>query len=229
MGAVSRARDWLPATPGGRLAAGVAAVVVVFAALIVAIDRLAPSPSGPDSSAYATAPAGLAAYADLLRDSGLRVERRRRPVADGPRVDDGTLVVLDARAVAPDEAEAIGRFVRDGGRLVAGGARAAPWLREALGAAPERQDADAGDARPLAPVAETAGVTTVRTAEGGSWRRLGGALPVLGPADAPLAVVARAGRGRAILLADASPLQNRGLARARTTRRSGSPPPAAAR
>jgi hypothetical protein len=34
---------------------------------------------------------------------------------------------------------------------------------------------------------------------------------VLGPPGAPLAVVVRAGRGRAVLLADASPLQNRGL------------------
>jgi hypothetical protein len=189
----------------------IAAAVVLFAAAVVAIDRLTPSPSGPESSTYATAPAGLAAYADLLRDAGASVERRRRPVADAPQVDAGTLVVLDARAVAPDEAEAIGRFVRRGGRLVAGGARGAPWLRRALGTAPEREDGDAGDARPLAPVPETAGVTTVRIADGGSWRGVEGALPVLGPADAPLAVVTRAGRGRAILLADASPLQNRGL------------------
>jgi len=195
----------------GRVAAGVAAAVVLFAAAIVAVDRLAPSPSGPDSSTYATAPAGLAAYAELLRDAGLRVERRRQPVADGPGVDRGTLVVLDPQAVAPDEAEAIGRFVRDGGRLVAGGASGAAWLGRALGHVPVRRDADDGDSLPLAPAPETAGVGAVRTADGGGWHELGGALPLLGPAGDPLAVALRAGRGRAVLLADASPLQNRGL------------------
>jgi hypothetical protein len=49
----------------------------------------------------------------------------------------------------------------------------------------------------------------VRAADGGGWHRLGGALPALGPPDAPLLVVARSGRGSVALLADASPLQNR--------------------
>jgi hypothetical protein len=201
----------LPRTPSGRVAAGLAAAVGLFAAAVVALERLAPEPRGPESSTYATAPAGLAAYADLLRDAGHRVERRRRPLADRPRVSEGTLVVLDARAVPPAETRAIARFVRGGGRLVAGGVRLAPWLEPALGRVPERRDAGSGDARPLAPAPETAGVAVVRTADGGAWRGLGDALPVLGPADGPLAVVKRSGRGRVVLLADASPLQNRGL------------------
>ena len=49
--------------------------------------------------------------------------------------------------------------------------------------------------------------------DGGGWDELAGALPVIGPADAPLLVTARSGRGTVALLADPSPLQNRGLAR----------------
>ena len=45
------------------------------------------------------------------------------------------------------------------------------------------------------PVAETAGVTEVAALDGGGWDELGGALPVIGPADAPLLVTARAGEG----------------------------------
>jgi hypothetical protein len=203
--------SWLPRTPGGRFAAGLAAAVALFAAAIVAIERLAPTPRGPESSSYATAPAGLAAYADLLRGVGHEVERRRRPLSEGARLTSGTLVVLDARAVPPSEARAIAEFVQGGGRLIAGGVRPAPWLAEALDRPPERRDGDGGDLRPLAPVPETAGVGAVRAVDGGAWEELGDALPVLGPADAPLAVVERSGRGRAVLLADASPLQNRAL------------------
>ena len=61
------------------------------------------------------------------------------------------------------------------------------------------------------PVAETAGVRRVVPRDGGGWRKLGAALPILGPKDAPLAVIARDGRGTVVLLADASPLQNRAL------------------
>ena len=204
----------LVATPGQRLAAGAAALVVAFGVAVVVIDRLTPEPRGPQSSSYATAPAGLAAYADLLRRAGHRVERRRRPLADGPAVAGGTLVVLDPRAVAPREADAIGSFVRAGGRLVAGGAGGAAWLERALGPLPEWRAAGAGEARPLAPVPETAGVGAVRSVAGGAWAVAGGALPVLGPPGRPLAVVVRSGRGRALLLADASPLQNRALATA---------------
>jgi hypothetical protein len=207
--------SWLPRTPGGRAAAAAAAAFAAFLAAIVVLDRLTPAPSGPPSSAYATSAQGLAAYADLLRRAGHPVERRRRPVAEQPVEPGATLVVLDADAVAPGEADAIGAFVRRGGRLVAGGSRPAPWLRRALGVELERSQQLAGEARPLAPAPETGGVRLVRGAgDGGGWARVGGALPVLGPADGPLAIVVRSGRGRALLLADASPLQNRLLASA---------------
>jgi hypothetical protein len=63
------------------------------------------------------------------------------------------------------------------------------------------------------PVPETRAVRSVASAGAGGFASLGGALPALGERPALLAV-ARAGRGRALLLADAAPLQNRLLARA---------------
>ena len=203
-----------PRTPAGRFAAGAAAALAALSLLALAIDRLLPQPKGPDSSAYATAPAGLAAYAALLARQGVRVERRRRPVGEGAPPARGTLVVLDAAGVEPEEAAAIARWVRGGGRLVAGGARGAGWLEHALGIPlPARAGGPPRSARVLAPVPETSGVRSVRAAEGGVLRGTGGALPLLGTPDAPLASLTLAGRGRVVLLADASPLQNRALAR----------------
>jgi hypothetical protein len=66
-------------------------------------------------------------------------------------------------------------------------------------------------ARPSTPVPETSAVRSVASAGAGGFAPLDGALPALGERPALLAV-ARAGHGRALLLADAAPLQNRLLA-----------------
>jgi len=66
----------------------------------------------------------------------------------------------------------------------------------------------------IAPVPETAGVTTVRLVEGGRWEELGGALPILAGVDGPVAAVAQQGDGRAVLLPEASPFSNAQLAHA---------------
>jgi hypothetical protein len=193
----------------------IAAAFVLFGAAIVVIDRLAPNPSGPDSSSYATAPKGLAAYADLLRRSGRQVERRQRPLAERPLDPGRTLVVLDPRGMTHDEAEAVGEFVRAGGQLVAGGITGAGWIEDALGDAPAPRGDGADVVRALVPVPETAGVTTVEDPEESAWEETGASnLPVIGEAGEPLAVVAVRGEGRALLLASAAPLQNRALARA---------------
>ena len=207
-------RSRLPRSPRGRLAAGLAAVVVLFGVAVVVLDRLTPAPQGPDSSSFATSPEGLAAYADLLRHAGHPVERRRRELARERLSPERTLVVLDPRGLPPEEARAIGAFVRAGGRLVAGGTSGTAWLEGALDEAPEPGAERDGDARPLVPVPETAGVATVSGPGLAGWGRAGAALPVLGPPEAPLAVLAVRGRGRALLLASAAPLQNRSLRRA---------------
>ncbi len=201
----------LPADPRARAALAVLGALVAFWIVLVAIARLAPAPHGPQSSSYATSPQGLAAYAAVLERAGHPVRRLRRPVAERPPRPGETLVVLDPAVIEPEESRAIGRWVRGGGRLVAGGVRNSSWL-DAVLRDPPRLAGGAPAARPvLVPVAETAGVGAVRSADGGAWTHAGAALPVIGPARAPLLLTARSGRGEVVLLADASPLQNRGL------------------
>jgi len=188
-----------------------AAILVAFVIAVVALERLAPAPGGPEGSSYATAPDGAAAYAELLRRAGHPVRRLRTPLSERAPDPGTTLVVLDADRIERDEARAIGRFVDAGGRLVAGG-RAA-WLREALGAPPTWAPSRPGRATVVVPVPETTGVTAVSAADGGRWERLGETLPVLATPAGAVAAVARRGAGRAVVLADSSPLHNRALAR----------------
>jgi hypothetical protein len=204
----------LPADPRVRLGLGIVVALVGFAVVLAVIQRLAPAPKGPRSSSYATSPAGLAAYASVLERAGHPVRRLRTSIDDkAPRLDE-TLVVLDPDVMEPEEAQAIGDWVRSGGRLVAGGLGDASWLDEVL-EDPPVWDADGGTRRrTLVPVGETTGVTEVRAGSGGGWHELGGALPVIGPAGAPLVVIARSGEGSVALIADPWPLQNRGLAEA---------------
>ncbi len=188
-------------------------LLVLFVVVSVVIDRLAPTPSGPEGSSYATAPEGAAAYAELLHRAGHPVRRVRAPLAEHPLDPASTLVVLDPGQIAPDEASAIGRFVRDGGRLVAAGALGR-WLGGVVDAPPQWAPSAPGRATVVVPAPETAGVGSVAFAQGGRWGELRGTLPILATADGPVAAVAEAGAGRVVLLADASPLSNRELARA---------------
>jgi Domain of unknown function (DUF4350) len=190
-----------------------AAVVILFVAATVAIDRYAPTPGGPEGSSYATAPEGAAAYAELLHRAGHAVSRIRTPLAERPPDPGSTLIVLDPEGVPRDEARAIGRFVRAGGRLVAAGA-SADWLAEVVDAPPVWVQSQGGAARVLVPVPETAGITAVDFAEGGRWESTAGALPVMATPAGVTAAVADSGAGRAVLLADAAPLYNDRLARA---------------
>jgi hypothetical protein len=203
----------MPRDPRVRFALGVVAALVAFGIVLAVIDRIAPQPKGPQSSSYATSPRGLAAYAAVLERHGHPVRRLRQAVAEKPPRAGETLIVLDPQTLEPKEARAIGEWVRDGGRLVAGGAGDASWLDEVLDAPPEPARASGLDRGVLLPVQETVGVTKVRTA-GGAWDKVGATLPVVGPPRAPLVVTAKVGRGSVALIADASPLSNAGLDRA---------------
>ena len=187
-----------------------AALVLAFAGAIVLIDRLAPTPGGPQGSSYATAPAGAAAFAELLRRAGHPVRRLRTPLAERPQDPGTTLVLLDAGELAGAEARAVQRFVAAGGRLVAAGGPAR-WLGTVLASPPLWAPSPPGRATVVVPAPETAGVASVAAATGGVWERPGGALPLLATPAGVVAAVARRGRGRAVLLADSSPLHNSGL------------------
>lgn len=204
----------VPADSRVRVALVLVAALVGFVVVVAVIQRLAPGPEGPRSSSYATSPAGLAAYASVLDRAGHPVRRLRTSISDKPPRSDETLVILDPDVMEPEEAQAIGDWVRSGGRLVAGGLGDASWLDEVLDDPPVWSADGPERRRTLVPVAETTGVTEVRSGEGGAWHGLGGALPVIGPAGGPLVVTARAGAGSVALIADPWPLQNRGLAEA---------------
>jgi len=204
----------LPRDPRARVALLIGAGLLAFTLVLAVIDRLTPSPTGPASSSYATAPDGLAAYADVLRRAGHPVRRIREAPTDRVLDPRETLVVLDPRNLLPEESEALGRFVGRGGHLVAGGTDPGGWLEGVIADAPVWRPGGEAAARPLVPAPETAQTRVIRGAGDGHWRELGGALPLLGPADRPPVVALSFGRGRLVLLADASPLQNRLLAQA---------------
>jgi hypothetical protein len=207
---------WRSMHPATRALVAVVAVILGLNLLTAGVTVITggSGPGGPTSSSYATAGDGLAAYAELLARTGHAVERVRTSL-DKATLDPGaTLVLADPASVTPEEAQAMARFVAAGGRLVAAGRDAAPVLAALPGGGPGWDGAGVRSARPLAPAPEVAGVTTVESAGAGSWARSGATLPVLGDRDRVLVTVAVAGAGRVVALADASPLQNRLLARA---------------
>ena len=202
----------LPQTRGGRWLAGVAIAVGALLALGILWNRIAPTPAGPPSSSYSTVPAGVAAWAELLERRDRRVVRLRTEPADA-RLDPGsTVVAVDPGPLPGEDRRALTRFVDAGGRLVVAGRGAEGIARGLLRRAPEQTDGGPRTARPIAPVPEAAG--TMETAQRSGWSSAGDALPAIGGDGEALLLVADRGRGRLALVADASPLQNRLLARA---------------
>lgn len=203
-------RRLLPRSPRARAVVAVVALFVALNVVVLLVSTLAPEPGGEIGSAYATQPRGAAAYAELLRGDGHRVSYLREPL-DDTRLDPAqTVVVLDAPKLDDGERAALARFVRAGGRLVAGGAHAGAGV---VPDPPRWVPTGARVARPSLPVPETRAVRSVASAGQGAFAEPGATLPVLGSASA-LLVIAESGSGRALLLADASPLQNRLLAHA---------------
>ena len=200
----------LPRRSAARFVLGVAALFVVLNGVALVVSNVRPEPSGATGSAYATQPRGVAAYAELLRRAGHEVTYLREEL-DAARLDPAaTIVVLDAPRLGGAERAALERFVRNGGRLVSGGKDAGRGVVPR----PPRWSAEGPRiARPSTAVPETSGVGGVMSAGEGGFRRVGGTLPALGQSPA-LLTVATLGRGRALLLADAGPLQNRLLGRA---------------
>ena len=205
----------MPKTPGGRAALALIAIVAGLNLLVLVLDAIAPTPGGRPSSSLATAPRGLAAWAELARGEGREVRALRRDPSRGGLPDRGTVVVLDAPGLPEEDLDALHDFARGGGHLVAGGRRA-DLLAQALieGDTPNWRRSGTKNPRALLPVPQTRGVVEARTAGEGAWTDAGSALPVIGAAGDSLLLVARVGRGRVSLLADSSPLQNRLLGQA---------------
>jgi hypothetical protein len=203
-------RRALPRNPAARALLAIAVFFVAVNVVALVVSTVRPEPGGAVGSAYATQPRGAAAYAELLRRAGHPVSYLREPAAAAHLDPAATIVLLDAPGLDGADRAALARFVRGGGRLVAGGRDAG---RGIVARAPRWVPRGPRIARPGAPVPETASVRTVASSGAGGFATLGGALPALG-GDPALLAVARSGSGRALLLADSAPLQNRGLAQA---------------
>lgn len=214
----SAARRWWQ-TPQARAAIVATAVVVCFLAIGALLDALAPGPTGPASSSYATSAGGLAALAELLQRDGHPVSQLRAPLSQARLDPQTTVVLLDPDALLPSEGRRLNLFLRAGGRLIAGGAGSRTAIPALLPNPPARTDSSPHAAVPLQPGAETASVRSVTTAGDGAWTETGGGRTTLGSApDRALLLTMTVGAGTLELLADGSPLQNRLLSHADNAR-----------
>jgi hypothetical protein len=195
-----------PRSPAVLIALVVGAIVALNVGLRE-VDRRTRSPGGPESSSFATAPDGVAAYAELLRRNGRPVIRLREPPADATLDPAATVVVLEPRGLRAADGDALRHFVERGGLLVAGGTPDG-WLDEIV----SRPPSWSGEASTAARAVGVPGVGPVRTAGEGAWAGPGRVLVRAG--GRPIVLVRRLGRGRTVLVADPSPLQNRLLGEA---------------
>jgi Domain of unknown function (DUF4350) len=106
----------------GALLAVFAAVAVLVVAML--LGRGPERPSGPAGSSYATAPAGLAAYASLLERAGHDVRRVRAPLDDRRPGGGETVAVVDGRRLPGDERRALRAYVAGGGHAILAGTAA---------------------------------------------------------------------------------------------------------
>ena len=192
----------------------VVAVVVAFNVVVFGLDRIAGGPSGPRSSSFATAPDGVAAYAELLGRVGHRVERLRAAPAEATLDPGATAIVLDAGPLSGADAGALRAFVAAGGRLVAGGRIDGRWLEQALDGAPSWAGGGVNEAHLLVPTSDVGAAEVLRAGGEGYWAAPNSSLPVMGRGFKAVVSVLAAGPGRAVLLADAAVLHNRHLGHA---------------
>jgi hypothetical protein len=205
-------------TRGWKIGLAVVAGVVVLNLGLAALRSLTgATPGGPTSSSYATAPDGAAALASLLTRAGHEVVRERVTPEHVTLASRDTVVILDAPDVLPADADALRRFLLRGGRLVAAPAGGS-WLERVVPFPPAWSALAVRQAGALAPIGEVRNVRRIELAGDGAWASAGSAVPALGNAKASVLAVATVGTGRALLLADSSPLQNDYLGRADNAR-----------
>jgi uncharacterized protein DUF4350 len=193
----------IPRTTRARAVLGVVAVLVGLNALAIAFDALFPSPEGPRSSSFATAPEGVAAWAELARRSDIEVSALRERPSDVTLPAEGTVVMLDPDDFTGGQARALRRFAERGGRVVVGGLDPGSWA-DVLGA-PRWEDEAPKQAR----ATDLGDAEAVRTAGEGRWESHRGARALVTADGEPVTLERRAGDGTILLVADPSPLQNR--------------------
>jgi hypothetical protein len=210
-GLAPRTRGWRSLHPAVRLAVVVLALLVVVNIALQLLDSTTrgADETAPDSSSFSTGSTGVAAWAELLRRNGRATDELRGSLADESLSPDATLVVLEPDHIDDDEARGVRTFVERGGRLVTAGVSAGSLLRELFEEAPTWSGIGVRRARPEAPAPEVAGIEEIVAAGKGTWSNVGDTEAILGGEQGVLATVADVGDGSVVMLADASPLQNR--------------------
>jgi len=201
------------------LGKGTRAVIVVGLSFLVANIALSVVDSAtrgadetsPTSSSLSTGRRGLAGYASLLRRFGRSVRSQRGAIDRAALDPSTTVVVLDPDSVDDASVRHLRAFVERGGRLVAGGGDPT-WVHGLVDGAPS-WSFDAHGSYHANPAAPEQGFRTLRSDALGSWDSPGRTTVLAGTRHDALAVAADVGRGRVILLADSSPLQNHLLGR----------------
>jgi hypothetical protein len=201
--------------PRAVIGAIVLAIIVGIVLSLVDSATRGADTTGAPSSSLSTASSGLAGYADLLRRYNYDVSDLRGPIKLNQlsRVD--TVVLLDAEH-EPTRAEigALRTFVVTGGRLIAGGGETSAWLRQLSGGAPKWSRTGTKVAFPVGDPGELQSITSVQAAGEGSWSDWGDSDAALRNRGIALMNTVSFGSGHIVYLADASPLQNRLLAKA---------------
>lgn len=195
-----------------RIALGAGAIALL--GLGWAVSWLTREPSGPPSSTYATTPAGAAAYADLLSRFGHPVRRLRTSLADSDLRPGETVILLDGKRLSAADNLATRRFLDSGGRLVVAGEPPAGLLARLMDKAASWAIEGQVLVQPVGDAPEVESLRTVRTRGVGVFEDPGSATPMLKTDDNIVAAAATVGEGRLVLVADASPFQNRLLSRA---------------
>ena len=167
------------------------AIVALLVAVNLALRFLGTltggTPGGPRSSSYATSARGDAAYAELLGRTGHPVEQGRKLPHEAQPSSAATVFLLDPPAVRAQDLEALRRYVRSGGHLVASGLSPRA-MGDLVSKVPTRVHGPS--------VVHEDGLE-IKTGGATAWR------------DENLVAVRRVGRGTVEFLADSSPLQNR--------------------
>ncbi len=189
-------------------------LVIAVIAVVVGIGPVSKllggqQPTGPESSSYATTPFGLAAFADLAKSSGFRVEQLRTDLTDAALAEksvylsaDDTLVVLGT-TLNTNEQLSVRSFVEKGGRLIASGATDS-WLENLANTTGTTND-DPTTERSI-PVTNGEG-STIAIGGRGYWSGHEGT--VLAGIDAqPVVVEQTVGAGKVIAVADSSFFDN---------------------
>jgi hypothetical protein len=232
---MSAAERWRQVPRRWRVVMAIAAgaIAVEFALSFAGAIYGTPSRSvlGPASS-LDTSSSGTAALAQLLSGRDHPVRQLEVPVSSVSLPVPGTLFVLDPQGKLTGELPAIDRYLTTGGRVVLAGRPAAATLKALLGPGPLPiwQAVSPGSSHPVAAAPENYAARTVVSSTAGSWRtsatgaaasaesgisaESAGVHTLLAGSGGALALLADVGRGRLVLLASSSPLDNGCLARA---------------